>query len=85
MVEAQAVGEKHGIRFAIDVEQRIDAAGSIGAHRTSMLQDLEQGRPLEIAALVESVMEVARLVEQPTPVIELVHTLLKQRIHSRDG
>ncbi len=85
MVEAQAVGEKHGIRFAIDVDQRIDAAGSIGAHRTSMLQDLEQGRPLEIAALVESVMEVARLVEQPTPVIELVHTLLKQRIHSRDG
>ena len=85
MVEAQAVGEKHGIRFAVDVDRRIDAAASVGAHRTSMLQDLEQGRPLEIAALVESVMEVARLVEQPTPTIDLVHALLRQRIRARDS
>ena len=83
MVEAQAVGEKHGIRFAVDVDKRIDAAASVGAHRTSMLQDLEQGRPLEIAALVESVMEVARLVGQPTPTIDLVHALLRQRIRAR--
>ena len=83
MVEAQAVGEEHGIRFAIDVDQRIDAAGSVGAHRTSMLQDLEQGRPLEIAALVESVMEVARLLEQPTPTIDFIHALLRQRIQAR--
>jgi 2-dehydropantoate 2-reductase len=48
-----------------------------------MLQDLEQGRPLEIAALVESVMEVARLVGQPTPTIDLVHALLLQRIRAR--
>ena len=85
MVEAQAVGEKHGIRFAVDVDRRIDAAASVGAHRTSMLQDLEQGRPLEIAALVESVMEVARLVGQPTPRIDLVHALLRQRIRARDS
>tara|TARA_B100001146_G_scaffold101095_1_gene89568 strand:+ start:140 stop:1111 length:972 start_codon:yes stop_codon:yes gene_type:complete len=85
MVEAQAVGEKHGIRFAVDVDRRIDAAASVGAHRTSMLQDLEQGRPLEIAALVESVMEVARLVGQPTPTIDLVHALLRQRIRARDS
>ena len=85
MVEAQAVGEKHGIRFAVDVDKRIDAAASVGAHRTSMLQDLEQGRPLEIAALVESVMEVARLVGQPTPTIDLVHALLRQRIRARDS
>ena len=85
MVEAQAVGEKHGIWFAVDVDRRIDAAASVGAHRTSMLQDLEQGRPLEIAALVESVMEVARLVGQPTPTIDLVHALLRQRIRARDS
>ena len=85
MVEAQAVGEKHGIRFAVDVDRRIDAAASVGAHRTSMLQDLEQGRPLEIAALAESVMEVARLVGQPTPTIDLVHALLRQRIRARDS
>ena len=85
MVEAQAVGEKHGIRFAVGVDRRIDAAASVGAHRTSMLQDLEQGRPLEIAALVESVMEVARLVGQPTPTIDLVHALLRQRIRARDS
>jgi len=48
-----------------------------------MLQDLEQGRPLEIAALVESVMEVARLLEQPTPTIDFIHALLRQRIHAR--
>ena len=85
MVEAQAIGEKHGVRFAVDVDKRIDAAASVGAHRTSMLQDLEQGRPLEIAALVESVMEVARLVGQPTPTIDLIHALLRQRIDARDG
>ena len=85
MVEAQAVGEKHGIRFAVDVDRRIDAAASVGAHRTSMLQDLDQGRPLEIAALGESVMEVARLVGQPTPTIDLVHALLRQRIRARES
>ncbi|MCZ6854607.1 MAG: 2-dehydropantoate 2-reductase, partial [Gammaproteobacteria bacterium] len=52
MVEAQAVGEKLGVRFAVDVDRRIDGAAAVGAHKTSMLQDLERGRPMEIDALV---------------------------------
>ena len=55
MVEAQAIGEKLGVRFPIDVDQRIDGAAAVGAHKTSMLQDLERGRPMEIDALVGAV------------------------------
>jgi 2-dehydropantoate 2-reductase len=79
MVEAQAVGEKLGVHFPITVEQRIDAARQLGAHRTSMLQDLERGRPLEIDALVGAVQEMARLVAVPTPVLDTVLALVRQR------
>ena len=83
MVEGQAVGEAFGARFAIDVERRIDAAGAVGAHRTSMLQDLELGRPLENQAMVGAVQELARLAGVATPTIDLVHHLLEARIASR--
>ena len=53
MVEAQAIAEKLGVRFAIAVDKRIDGAAAVGAHKTSMLQDLERGRPMEIDALVD--------------------------------
>ncbi len=79
MLEAQAVGEALGIRFSIDVEKRIDGAAVVGAHKTSMLQDLERGRPMEIDALVGSVVELGRLVELPTPTIDAVLALVKQR------
>ncbi|MCB9948620.1 MAG: 2-dehydropantoate 2-reductase [Rhodospirillaceae bacterium] len=79
MVEAQAIGERLGVRFGIDVDQRIAGAESVGAHRTSMLQDLTQGRPMEIDALVTSVQEVGRMVGQPTPTIDLVLALVRQR------
>ena len=57
MIEAQAIGEKLGVRFAVDVDKRIDGAAAVGAHRTSMLQDLDKGRPMEIDALVTAVQE----------------------------
>ncbi|MCX8100290.1 MAG: 2-dehydropantoate 2-reductase [Geminicoccaceae bacterium] len=76
MVEAQAVAEKLGVRFAIDVDKRIEGAAAVGAHKTSMLQDLERGRPMEIDALVTAVLELARLVEVPTPTIATVHALV---------
>ena len=79
MVEAEAVAEKLGIVFPIDVDARIQGAVEVGAHRTSMLQDLEQGRPMEIAALVGAVAELGRLVGVPTPAIDTVHALVKQR------
>ena len=79
MVEGQAVGEALGARFAIDVETRIAGAEQVGAHRTSMLQDLTQGRPMEIEALVGAVCELGRLVGVATPAIDMVYALVKRR------
>ena len=79
MLEAQAIAEKLGVRFAITVDKRIDGAGAVGAHKTSMLQDLERGRPMEIEALVGAVQEMGRLVEVPTPAIDLVLALVRLR------
>ena len=83
MLEGQAVGEALGARFAVDVEKRMDGAAAVGAHRTSMLQDLELGRPLETDALVGAVQELAALTGVRTPTIDLVRTLLDQRVAFR--
>ena len=82
MLEAQSIAEKLGIKFPIDVERRIDAAAAVGAHRTSMLQDLDQGRPMEVDALVTSVQELGRITNTPTPVIDIVLSLIKLRAKS---
>ena len=79
MTEAQAVGEALGVQFALDLDARIKVAEEVGAHRTSMLQDLEQGRPMEIEALVGVVTELGRLVGLPTPTIDLIYALVVQR------
>jgi len=79
MLEAQAIGEKLGVRFGVDVDRRIDGAAAVGAHRTSMLQDLEKGRPMEIDALVTAVQEMGRMVDVPTPTIDVVLALVQQR------
>jgi len=79
MLEAQAVGEKLGVRFSVDVEKRIDGAAAVGAHKTSMLQDLEAGRTMEIDALLTVVKELGQLVGVATPVIDLVLALVQQR------
>ncbi len=79
MLEAQAIGEKLGVKFGIDVDKRIAGAAGVGAHKTSMLQDLERGRPMEIDALVTAVQEMGRLVELPTPTVDTVLALIRQR------
>jgi 2-dehydropantoate 2-reductase len=79
MLEAQAIGERLGVRFGIDVEKRIAGAAAVGAHKTSMLQDLERSRPMEIDALVSAVQEMGRLVEVPTPTVDIVLALVRQR------
>ncbi|MEO0359652.1 MAG: 2-dehydropantoate 2-reductase [Pseudomonadota bacterium] len=79
MVEAQAIAEKLGVKFPIDVDRRIDGGAAVGAHRTSMLQDLDAGRPMEIDALVASVQELGRLTDTPTPTIDVVLGLVRQR------
>ena len=79
MREARTVGETLGVEFRIDLEKRIDGAAAVGAHKTSMLQDLEKGRALEIDALVTSVQELGRLAEVETPYIDAVLALIQQR------
>ena len=79
MLEAQSVGEALGVHFRVDVHRRINGAAEVGAHKTSMLQDLERGRPLEIDALVTAVQEMGRLVGIETPYIDSVLGLIQQR------
>ncbi len=73
MTEAQKVGEELGVRVRLSVEKRIAGAEAVGAHKTSMLQDVENGRPLELETLVGSVVELARLTGTPTPAIDAVY------------
>jgi 2-dehydropantoate 2-reductase len=79
MVEGRAVAEALGAKFAIDVDRRIAGAAGVGAHKTSMLQDLERGRPMEIDALVTAVAELGRAVGVTTPTIDTVLALVKAR------
>ena len=81
MTEAQEIGERLDVRFLVDIEKRIDEAAAVGPHRTSMLQDLQRGRPMEIDALLGVVQEMGRLVGAPTPTIDVVLALIQQRGH----
>ncbi len=85
MVEAQIIGEKLGVTFPIDVDRRINGGAAVGAHRTSMLQDLLAGRPLETEALVGSVAELGRLTDTPTPTIDTVLALTRLRAKTAAG
>ncbi|MCX7932110.1 MAG: 2-dehydropantoate 2-reductase [Rhodovarius sp.] len=79
MLEAQEIAEKLGVRFPITVDKRIEGAGAVGAHKTSMLQDLERGRPMEHEALVGAVAELGRITGTPTPIIDTVLALIRLR------
>jgi 2-dehydropantoate 2-reductase len=79
MMEAKAVGESIGVRVRVDLERRLDGAAAVGAHKMSMLQDLEAGRSLEIEPLVGVVQELGRLAGVPTPTIDVALALIRQR------
>jgi 2-dehydropantoate 2-reductase len=79
MLEGQHVAEAFGIRFAIDVDKRIAGAAEVGAHKTSMLQDLERGRPMEVEALLGAVVELADLVGEPAATCRTVLALVRAR------
>lgn len=79
MTEAQEIGEKLGVDFRIDIHRRINGAAEVGAHKTSMLQDLEAGKPMEIDALVTAVQEMGHLIGVRTPFIDAVLGLIQQR------
>ncbi len=79
MEEARAVAEALGVTFAVPIEERIAMAARVGAHRTSMLQDVEAGRPAELDALLGAVVELAALTGISTPGLKLVYDLAKFR------
>jgi len=79
MLEAQEVATRLGVRFGIDVDKRIAGAAEVGAHKTSMLQDLERGRPMEIDALLGVVVELAELAGVEVPTCRTVLALLRAR------
>lgn len=77
MGETQAVAEKLGITFRVTIDKRIEGAARVGRHKTSMLQDVEAGRALEVDALVGSVVELGGLVGVPTPTIRAIYQAAK--------
>ncbi len=77
MQEAQAVAEKLGASFRVPLEKRIDGAAKVGKHKTSMLQDVEAGREIEIDALVGAVVELGARAGMPTPTISAVYQASK--------
>jgi 2-dehydropantoate 2-reductase len=88
MREAQVVAEKLGVRFKVSLDKRIAGAEGVGKHKTSMLQDVEAGRPLELEALVGSVRELGRVTETPTPTIDAVYacaSLLAKTLGEQNG
>jgi 2-dehydropantoate 2-reductase len=88
MREAQGVGEKLGVEFKIPLEKRIAGAEAVGAHKTSMLQDVEHGRALELEAIVGAVVELGHITGTPVPTIEAVYaatSLLARTLALRKG
>jgi 2-dehydropantoate 2-reductase len=79
MEEARLVGERLGVRLRVDLARRLDGAAAVGAHRMSMLQDLLHERSLEIEPLVGAVQELGRLTDTPTPTVDVVLALVRQR------
>ncbi|MGH7655382.1 MAG: 2-dehydropantoate 2-reductase [Gemmatimonadaceae bacterium] len=88
MTEGEAIATKLGITMRASIDKRIAGAEKVGAHKTSMLQDVEHGRPLELEALVGAVIELGRLTGTPTPHIDSVYActrLLAQTIADAKG
>ncbi|MBV8477372.1 MAG: 2-dehydropantoate 2-reductase [Acidobacteria bacterium] len=77
MKEVQAVGAKLGLELPVSIEQRTAGAEKVGEHKTSMLQDLERGRPLELEAVVGAVIELADRMGVPVPHTQAVYAFTK--------
>ena len=88
MREAEAIANTLGIRFRVGIDKRIAGAEKVGAHKTSMLQDVEAGKPIELDALVGAVVELGRLTGTPTPHIDAVYacaSLLAKTLADQNG
>ena len=77
MREVEAVAAKIGVDLPVSIDQRIAGAEKVGAHKTSMLQDLEAGRPMELEAIVGSVVELGERLDVPMPHSATVYACTK--------
>jgi 2-dehydropantoate 2-reductase len=88
MREAQTVAERLGVRMRVSIDKRIAGAEAVGEHKTSMLQDVERGRAIELDALLGSVVELARITGVETPRIDAIYacaSLLAATLAERGG
>lgn len=79
MEEVQAVGEALGVVFHQKIADRIEGTRRVGGHKTSILQDLEAGRPMEVDGITGAVVELGRMLGVETPMIDLIYALMRQR------
>ena len=77
MEEGENVANALGVNFPISIDHRIDGTRKVGQHKTSTLQDLELGRPMEIDALTKSVSEAGKIVGVKTPTIDMIYSLVR--------
>ena len=75
MAETAEIGERLGVRLAVSLDRRLDGAGAVGAHKTSTLQDLEAGRPVELEPIIGAPLEIARMVGAAAPALESLFAL----------
>jgi len=83
MEETESVGAKLGLELPITIDQRIAGAEKVGEHKTSMLQDLEAGRPIELEAIVGAVVELSERLNVPMPHTRAVYACTKLLAHTR--
>jgi len=79
MEEVQAVGEALGVEFTATIADRLEGTRRVAGHKTSILQDLEAGRPMEVDGITGAVVELGRLLGVETPMIDLIYALMRQR------
>jgi len=77
MCEASAVAQRLGLELPVSIDQRIAGAAKVGEHKTSMLQDLEAGRPMELEAVVGAIVELGERVGVPMPHTRTVYACAK--------
>ena len=80
MKEASSIMDKLNVPMSISIDQRIEGAAKVGSHKTSMLQDYEKGKELELDALVVAVKEIADLLDIKTPTIDKILHTVKEKI-----
>jgi len=77
MLEAETVATTLGVKMQVTVDQRLEGANSVGDHKTSMLQDYEQGRPIELESIIGSVVELADILHIQVPNIKILYGISK--------